>query len=90
MQISTVVTGQFGDHGSEMTRLRLFKHTIIDLPSEEKQRTDATSDVTVAFEVTSSGTPLIPSRGQHIFAYLPVQRVPQLPVRCPNPLTVQR
>ncbi|KAK5286430.1 hypothetical protein LTR43_010495 [Exophiala xenobiotica] len=79
MQISTLVTGQFGDHGSEMTRLRLFKHTIIDLPSEEKQRTDATSDVTVAFEVTSSGTPLIPSRGQHIFAYLPVQRVPQLP-----------
>ncbi|KAK5457302.1 hypothetical protein LTS15_005083 [Exophiala xenobiotica] len=79
MQIRTLVTGQFGDHGSETTRLMLFKHTVTDLPSEEKQRTDATSDVTVAFEVTSSGTPIIPDSGQHIFAYLPVQRIPQLP-----------
>ncbi len=86
MQISTMVTGQFGDHRSEKTRLRCFEHTVIDLPSES-QRTNAASDVTVAFEVNLSGTPVVPPRGQHVFAYLPVQRVPHLPVRCPTPPT---
>jgi hypothetical protein len=85
MRINTTVTGQFGDHRSETTRLRLFQSTIIDLPFES-QRTNATSDVTVAFEVDSNGLPVIPSRGHHIFAYLPVQRVPQLHVRRPIPL----
>ncbi|KAL2441693.1 hypothetical protein ABEF95_016142 [Exophiala dermatitidis] len=37
------------------------------------------SDVTVAFEVDSYGLPVIPVNGQHVFAYLPVQRIIQLP-----------
>ncbi|KEF61001.1 uncharacterized protein A1O9_02565 [Exophiala aquamarina CBS 119918] len=34
MHINTIVTGQFGDHLSEITRLRLFQETVIDLPFE--------------------------------------------------------
>lgn len=89
MHIKTIVTGQFGDHLSETTRLRLFQETVVDLPFES-QRTDATSDVTIAFEVDSNGLPVIPTRGQHVFAYLPVQRVPQLPVCHLIPLILKK
>jgi len=85
MDIKTIVTGQFGNHRSETTWLRLFQETVIDVPFES-QRTGATSDVTIAFEVDSDGLPVIPDEGQHVFAYLPVQRVPQLPVCRPIPL----
>lgn len=85
MQIATTISGKFGEHKSETTRLRLCTNTVSDLP-KQAQRTDTTSAVTVAFEVTSSGLPVIPIRGQHVFAFLPVQRLPQLPVSCPIPL----
>lgn len=80
MRINTRVIGKFGTHKSTTTWLRLFKETVHDLPFD-KQRTAPESDVTVAFEVDSDGLPVIPANGQHVFAYLPVQRILQLPVR---------
>ncbi|KIX09215.1 uncharacterized protein Z518_00294 [Rhinocladiella mackenziei CBS 650.93] len=78
MHIDTQVIGHFGDHGSEKTRLRLFQTTVRDMPFEA-QRTALPSTITIAFEVDAKGLPVIPTRGQHVFAYLPVQRLPQLP-----------
>ncbi|ETI26864.1 hypothetical protein G647_10310 [Cladophialophora carrionii CBS 160.54] len=78
IRITTTVTGNFGAHTSATTWLRLFQYTVSDLPSDT-HRTSSESDVTVAFEVDSDGLPVIPTNGQHVFAYLPVQRIIQLP-----------
>ncbi|OAL29177.1 hypothetical protein AYO20_09230 [Fonsecaea nubica] len=78
IRINTTVTGKFGAHKSATTWLKLFQHTVTDLPSDT-HRTSSESDVTVAFEVDSNGLPVIPANGQHVFAYLPVQRIIQLP-----------
>ncbi|OAG40830.1 hypothetical protein AYO21_04907 [Fonsecaea monophora] len=78
IRINTTVTGNFGAHTSATTWLKLFQHTVSDLPSDT-HRTSSESDVTVAFEVDSNGLPVIPADGQHVFAYLPVQRIMQLP-----------
>lgn len=79
IRINTTVTGNFGAHTSATTWLRLFQNTVSDLPSDT-HRTSSESDVTVAFEVDSYGLPVIPANGQHVFAYLPVERIIQLPV----------
>ncbi|KIW14560.1 hypothetical protein PV08_07344 [Exophiala spinifera] len=78
MCIKTTVTGTFGAHKSATTFLRLFQNTVRHLPSDT-HRASSESDVTVAFEVDSDGQPVIPANGQHVFAYLPVQRIVQLP-----------
>ncbi|KAL2441686.1 hypothetical protein ABEF95_016087 [Exophiala dermatitidis] len=78
IRINTTVTGNFGAHTSATTWLRLFQNTVSDLPSDT-HRTSSESDVTVAFEVDSYGLPVIPANGQHVFAYLPVERIIQLP-----------
>jgi hypothetical protein len=83
MLINTTVIGRFGELESNATRLRLFQTHIEDLPFEDLRTTD-TSIVTLAFEVDVKGVPVIPFRGQHVFAYLPVQRLPQLPVCLPT------
>ena len=82
MLINTRVNGRFGELESNTTRLRLFQESFEDLPPEDLRTTD-TSTITIAFEVDAKGLPIIPFRGQHIFAYLPVQRLPQLPVCLP-------
>jgi hypothetical protein len=79
MSIGTTIDGRFGDHRSGVTDLKVFQKIIPDMPFDELRRTDQ-STVTLAFEVDANGVPIIPSRGQHVFAYLPVHRLPQLPV----------
>lgn len=98
IRINTTVTGNFGAHTSAATWLRLFQNTVSNLPSNT-HRTISESDVTVAFEVDSHGLPVIPANGQHVFAYLPVQHIIQLPVcvfdifrstKLTNPVSHQR
>ncbi|RVX68617.1 hypothetical protein B0A52_07044 [Exophiala mesophila] len=78
IHINTTVTGSFGPHTSAKTCLRLFQSTVSNLPSDTN-RSSSQSDVTVAFEVDAKGLPVIPANGQHVFAYLPVERIIQLP-----------
>lgn len=80
MIMNTNVVGQFGEHRSSTTRPRLFQRVIPNLPFE-KSRKGSESTVTIAFEVDLHGHPVVPLRGQHVFAFLPVQRLSQLPVR---------
>ena len=66
---------------SSETKLRIVRRLIREMPSNDVRRSN-TSEVVLGFQVCpSNGTPIVPSRGQHTFAYLPVQRLSQLPVR---------
>lgn len=49
------------------------------MPSDEWRSADQ-SEIVLAFQVSATGEPVIPSRGHHVFAYLPVQRLSHLPV----------
>lgn len=79
MWINTLVTGRFGHHKSQKTWLKVFTKTVKYIPLDD-QSTATASDITIAFEVDSEGVPVIPSRGHHIFAYLPIRRVTDLHV----------
>lgn len=79
MTITTSVSGPTVDSNTKETILRITRIKLKDLPSDE-WRTSNTSEIALAFQVTPTGAPLIPTHGQHVFAYLPIQRLPNLPV----------
>lgn len=62
------------------TKIRTISHKADDLPVNALQDQDR-SLIILGFQVdTDTGFPVIPDRGQHAFAFLPVQRLSQLPV----------
>jgi hypothetical protein len=79
IRVKSSVSGTFGDHLSHVAVFQNFQKTISNLPTEE-MRPCGQSKVNIAFETDRDGNPVIPARGQHVFAYLPVQRLLQLPV----------
>jgi hypothetical protein len=89
MSIITRLTGPSNTASSSETKLRIVRRLIRDMPSSDVRRS-STSEVVLGFQVSpNNGAPVVPSRGQHTFAYLPVQRLPQLPVRL-MPLFIRR
>jgi hypothetical protein len=80
IRIFTRVFGQSDQHQQAETKIRVFQAPISDLPLDES-RSSKISDIVVGFQVDpESGQPVIPGRGQQVFAFLPIQRLPQLPV----------
>lgn len=87
------ISGQSDRHQDAETRIRVFRTPIPDPPldtssddSSDDFSDDLSSnkarDVVVGFQVDpDSGEPIIPDHGQQVFAFLPVGRLPQLPVR---------
>ena len=68
------------------TMIRTITHEATDMPVEEL-RDSSRSSVTLGFQINpETGYPVIPDRGQHVFAFLPVQRLVQLPVSIQNVL----
>ena len=56
-------------------------HTVTDMPEEVAREGQRDSTVTLAFPIDSdSRKPSISKRGQYVCAYLPIQRIPQIPV----------
>lgn len=71
------------DGHSEDHRYKTVTQNIAGLPENDKREGRADSDVILAFPVeVETGRPVISERGQHVFAYLPLQRLPQIPVHC--------
>ena len=80
MSIITRLTGPSTTASSSENKLRIVRRLIRDMPPNDVRRS-STSEVVLGFQVSpNNGTPIVPSRGQHAFAYLPVQRLSQLPV----------
>ncbi|KIW13179.1 hypothetical protein PV08_08366 [Exophiala spinifera] len=79
MRIETTVEGNFGAHTSGTTVLRLLTTKVRDLPCDDRENRHPKNKVTVAFEVGHTGRPVITTSGQHVFACLPVESIPQLP-----------
>ena len=81
IRILTRVVGQSDQHQQGEMKIRVFKTTFSDLPLDDVRSSQPT-DIVVGFQVDpESGDCYIPERGQQIFAFLPVKRLPQLPVR---------
>ena len=83
MTITTSISGSTIASTSSNTILRIVREEVRDMPSDEWRSRD-TSEVALGFQVSSSGGPVVPLRGQHVFAYLPVQRLSDLPVTSPS------
>ena len=68
--------------GREMKyKYMVVMHTMTDMPEEEAREDQKESTVTLAFPIDSeTQRPSISKRGQYISAFLPIQRVPQIPV----------
>ena len=79
IRISTDVEGCFGNHCSGDAWLRVFKDVVKDLPLEENRKIEV-STVIVAFEVDPEDLPVTSPCGQNVFAFLPVERLSQIPV----------
>ncbi|KEF57389.1 uncharacterized protein A1O9_05306 [Exophiala aquamarina CBS 119918] len=68
------------DRLSTTTTFRTITHEAPDMPMEDLRDSNHNS-VTLGFQINSeTGYPVIPDRGQHVFAFIPVQRLVQLPV----------
>ena len=80
LKITTSISGSTVNESSTETVFRLVRLKLKDLPAEEWRPSD-TSEITLGFQVSPCGSPIISTRGQHIFAFLPVQRLSNLPVR---------
>ena len=78
MTISTATSGG-PTSGTSETLLRIVHWTVHDLPQGHLRSRDP-SEVVLGFQISSSGEPVVPKRGQQVFAYLPVRRVHFLPV----------
>jgi hypothetical protein len=78
-QIQSTVTGTFGTHHSHTAYFRSFQETATNLPGHKLRSSDRSS-VSVALEYDGIEKPVIPKEGQHVFAFLPVQQIRQLPV----------
>ena len=63
------------------TKIRVFQTSVEDVPVDNSC-SNRSPDVVMGFQVDpDSGRPIIPDRGQQVFAFLPIERVPQLTVR---------
>ena len=80
MTITTSVSGSTVKSSRRETVWRVVRLMLEDLPANEWRRLRDNSEIALGFEVSSSEAPVIPARGQHVFAYLPVQRLSDLPV----------
>lgn len=75
VSILTECDGDKGEH-----QYRVVTQNITKLPHDDRRQGDDTREVSLAFPVEESGQPIISERGQHVFAFLPLQRLPQIPV----------
>ena len=69
------------DGVDEEHRYRIVTRHIVGMPEDEERRGRINSSVSLAFPVgLVNEQPIISERGQHVFAFLPLQRLPQIPV----------
>lgn len=60
----------------------MFKHVVEKMPRNDRRLGQTATSVDLAFPIDPvTGQYQISPMGQHLFAYLPLQRLPQLPVR---------
>lgn len=84
IRISTQVVGPSEYHQDAETVFEVVRRTIYDLPSEELRSTEST-DIVLGFQVDAeNGEPVVPPEGQPVFAFLPIERLPQLPASFSN------
>ena len=73
---------------TSLPRQELNFETIVSMvhgmPETKERPNQSVSELRLAFPVDQHGHPLLHSRGQHVFAFLPVQRVSGLPVSYPS------
>lgn len=62
-------------------KFRTVFSVVSDMPETELRPDKSESKIVLAFPIDSIGSPRIDDRGQHVFAYLPVQRVTGISVR---------
>jgi HSP90 family molecular chaperone len=73
-QIS-IVTADSSVSKASKTTFKTFSTVVSEMPETELRAGQSESDIVLAFPIDSTGSPRIDSRGQHVFAFLPVQRV---------------
>ena len=79
---SRMVNGEAQTDASLYFRVR---HAINDLPDDDRRKGQKVAWVDLAFPVDpETKQPKLSKMGQHVFAYLPLQRLPQLQVRSYN------
>jgi hypothetical protein len=78
-QVESKVVGKFRAHYSHPAYFRCFREEHTGLP-EHKLRSSDSTIIKVAWEIDGKETPVVPQEGQRVFAFLPVQRIQQLPV----------
>lgn len=75
----SILTEYNGDE--EEYRYRVVTQNIPKLPHDDRRQGVDMREVSLAFPVeVGSEEPIVSERGQHVFAYLPLQRLPQIPV----------
>lgn len=74
----SILTECDGDKGEY--QYRVVTQNIPNLPHDDRRQGGDTRKVSLAFPINESGQPSISERGQHVFAFLPLQRLPQIPV----------
>lgn len=78
--ISSRTRGQSPQQRDTETKIRVFQTTVSDLPKTKLRPSDS-SNVVIGFPVDpESGNCTLNERGQQVFAFLPIRRLPQLPV----------
>ena len=75
---SMIIKSTTANHTTTQS-FRTFSRTIEDMPKSEG-RTGSSSTIQIAFPVTAllNGVPTIEQTGQFVFAYLPIERLPNL------------
>jgi hypothetical protein len=79
----TVTTSKHNGDGAEEDRCTylLFSKVQDQLPAHELRKNRTKAKIEIAFPIDSTTQqPQLSERGQHVFAYLPLQRVPQIQV----------
>jgi hypothetical protein len=60
----------------------VFSHRVRTMPRDERRKGRTEAEIKIAFPVNAdTQLPELSEQGQHVFAYLPLQRLPQLQVR---------
>ncbi|PVI03661.1 hypothetical protein DM02DRAFT_652432 [Periconia macrospinosa] len=55
----------------------VFDHGLVDMPKDERGKEKVLAKVELAFQLDTSDQPKMSALGEHVFAYLPLQRIPQ-------------
>lgn len=87
LRIFTNVVESSRPHKSTQTCFKVLRTELSNLPWDDT-RQSRTAEVMLGFQFDpETKTPVVPRRGQQIFAFLPIQQLPQLPASLSNVLS---